>query len=212
MHFSSTELSQSYWRGCVEIHLFNGGYAGLEPIEQGGVNLCFLIEQDIYKACGSNWTGVLAWLGHSSSHLQQRLAHLTARWPEPLAVAGIPYGYIGSPDAAVPGLFRLGDQVAVIPSFAGDGIAIALHTASLAVQVHYAGGDSNSYQRQACKQLTPPVRNASLVAAMLYSGAGRNTVFTLARLSPIWLREKLLRELVRRTRVFNQVPASLDLT
>lgn len=199
MHFSPMEQEQ--WQGKVEIHLFNGGYAGLEPIEKGAVNLCFLIRQDIYKACGGHWPAILEWLGCTSSHMKQRLASLTPLWPEPLAVAGVPYGFIATSDDAVPGLFRLGDQTAVIPSFAGDGIAIALHTASLAAQVHSAGGDSKTYQQQACKHLTQPVRDAKRLADLLSHRLGRNATFTFAQLCPALLREKLLRNITLRTRV-----------
>ncbi|RUR38492.1 NAD(P)/FAD-dependent oxidoreductase [Vreelandella populi] len=193
MHFNPIELQQPQWRNTVEIHLFNGGYAGLEPIEKGRVNLCFLISQDIYKACGGNWPGVLDWLGRTSSHMKQRLATLTPRWCEPLAVSGIPYGYIRSPDDSVPSLFSLGDQAAVIPSFAGDGIAIALHTATLAAHVHAAGGDSSTYQRLAFNDLTQPVREAERLASMLSHRLGRKAAFACARLWPTLPREMILR-------------------
>lgn len=201
MHFLPSSSLKDQLQETVEIYLFDGGYAGLEPIEQGGINLCFLITQDIYKSCGRRWSGVLDWLGWQSSHLRQRLAKLTPCWTEPLAVAGIPYGYINPPHAAFPGLFRLGDQAAVIPSFAGDGIAIALHTAALAAQIHSAGGDSSLYQIQACETLFPPVHNAKRLADILGSGGGRNTAFRLALLLPTLLRKKILQELFLRTRV-----------
>src|SRR5690554_734548 len=201
MHFSPNKLQQTQWQEAVEIHLFDGGYAGLEPIEEGGVNLCFLIKQDIYKTCAGSWPAVLEWLSGISSHMKQRLTNLTPLWAEPLAVAGVPYGYIASSADAVPGLFRLGDQAAVIPSFAGDGIAIALHTASLAAQIHGAGGDSKNYQQQACEDLTRPVRNAKLLADVLSHRSGRKVAFTFAPLSPRFLREKLLKEMTLRTRV-----------
>lgn len=201
MHFRPSSSLQKELRETVEIHLFDGGYAGLEPIEQGGVNLCFLIAQDIYKTCGSSWTAVIDWLGRRSSHLHQRLANLMPGWPQPLAVAGIPYGYINPPHDAQPGLFRLGDQAAVIPSFAGDGIAIALHTATLAARIHSAGGDSSLYQWQACETLTPPVRNAKRLSELLATRLGRNIVFRLVLLSPFPLRKKLLQKLFLRTRV-----------
>src|SRR5690606_31572993 len=201
MHFRPATLQQAQWQGTVEIHLFNGGYAGLEPIEDGGVNLCFLIKQDAYKACGGSWPAVLDWLCNTSSAMKQRLDNLTPQWHEPLAVAGVPYGYIHSPGDSMPNLFRLGDQAAVIPSFAGDGIAIALHTASLAAQVHIAGGDSKTYHQQAHKDLTQPVRNAKRLADVLSHRLGRKAAFTFALLWPKLLREKFLREMTLRTRV-----------
>lgn len=202
MHFSPG-MQQEQWRDAVEIHLFDGGYAGLEPIEGGGVNLCFLIRQDIYKACGSNWPDLLQWLACTSSRMQQRLACLTPSWREPLAISGVPYGYIHSPDDDVPGLFRLGDQAAVIPSFAGDGIAIALHTAALAARIYGAGGESITYHRQAAKDLTQPVRNARLLAELLSSSIGREAAFRCARLWP-----KLLTTMILHTRVRQPRPPS----
>lgn len=196
MHFSLNALQKAHWQGTVEIHLFNGGYAGLEPIEESNLNLCFLLRQDIYKACGGNWPAVLDWLSCTSTHMKHRLANLTPLWGEPLAVSGIPYGYIHSPNDSAPGLFRLGDQTAVIPSFAGDGIAIALHSASLATQVRASGGNSETYQQQACKDLTRPVRDAKLLADVLASPIGRKAAFSCARLWP-----KLLREAILRTRI-----------
>lgn len=196
MHFSSNASQQIHWQNSVEIHLFEGGYAGLEPIENGGVNLCFLISLDIYKACKGNWLKILDWLGLTSSHLKQRLANLTPCWKEPLAVSGIPYGYIHRPADAVPDLFSLGDQAAVIPSFAGDGIAIALHTASLAAHVHASGGDSRTYHRLAFNDLAQPVRGAELLARLMSNRLGRKVAFMCVRLWP-----GLLREMIWRTRV-----------
>ncbi len=43
------------------------------------------------------------------------------------------------------GLYRLGDQMAVTPSFSGDGMSIALHTAFAAVETHLAGEDALAY-------------------------------------------------------------------
>lgn len=196
MHFSPSGLQQAQWQNTVEVHLFDGGYAGLEPIENGNINLSFLIRRDIYKACGGHWLGALDWLSRISSLMKQRLANLTPRWCEPLAVSGVPYGYIQSPDNSLPGLFPLGDQAAVIPSFAGGGIAIALHTASLATYVHASGGDSKTYQRVAYKDLTQPVRDAELLADVLSYRLGRKAAFVCARLWPT-----LLRDVVLRTRI-----------
>tara|TARA_R110000824_G_scaffold313803_1_gene500582 strand:- start:2107 stop:3243 length:1137 start_codon:yes stop_codon:yes gene_type:complete len=192
MHFSLSSMQQNPWQETVEVHLFEGGYAGLEPIEKGGVNLSFLVRQDIYKACGSHWPGLLDWLSNTSSHMEQRLTNLTPCWREPLAVSGVPYGYLRSPGDSQPGLFPLGDQAAVIPSFAGDGIAIALHTASLAATIHASGGDSNMYQRLAYTDLTRPVRNAELLASLLSYRLGRKAAFLCAQLWPAMLRETIL--------------------
>jgi flavin-dependent dehydrogenase len=197
MHFSPSPWQQHAWQDTVEVHLFNGGYAGFEPIEQGGVNLSFLIRQDIYKACGGDWPAMLEWLSATSSHMKHRLADLTPYWQAPLAISGVPYGYLRSPDHALPGLFPLGDQTAVIPSFAGDGIAIALHTALLAARLHAAGGDSKAYQHQAHADLTRPVRHAEQLANLLAYRLGRKAAFMCARRWPALLSAAALRTRIR---------------
>lgn len=119
--------------GAVEVILFSGGYAGLQPIEDGLANLCLLIDQPRFTAAGSTWPGVRAHLAARCPHLAARLHGAVEAWPRPLAIARVPYGYVHA-GAALPGVLRLGDQMGVIPSFSGDGMAIALHTAFAAAR------------------------------------------------------------------------------
>jgi flavin-dependent dehydrogenase len=196
MHVHLASLQQRTLRDTVEIHLFDGGYAGLEPVEHGNANLCFLINKDIYNGCGKHWPGVFSWLTTVSSHLHSRLAGSVSAWSRPLAVYNVPYGYIHSPNASTPGLFRLGDQTAVIPSFAGDGIAIALHSAFLAAQTYLAGGTSHDYHLQAQKDFQRPIRNAQFISRLFERSAGRSAVFFFGRLQP-----GLMNHAVHRTRI-----------
>jgi flavin-dependent dehydrogenase len=53
-------------------------------------------------------------------------------------LAAIPYGYLRRQSIA-PNLCPLGDQLAVIPSFTGDGIAIALYSGVAAARAFLAG-------------------------------------------------------------------------
>ena len=129
--------------GAVEVVLFAGGYAGLQAVEGGGVNLCLLVERDVFRACGESWAGVQSMLEAESGHLRRRLAGAVALLERPLAVFRVPYGFVHR-DAG-DGVFRLGDQMAVIPSFSGDGVSMALHSAFRAV----APGDSaGTYHRR----------------------------------------------------------------
>lgn len=184
IHLRLDQPQQHRLRENVEIHLYDGGYAGLEPVEEGKANLCFLISKDRYNACGQSWHSLLSWLSNRSSHLQTRLAGSISLWSRPLSVYGTPYGYLHRPASAVAGLFRLGDQMAVIPSFAGDGVAIALHSAFLAARVHSAGGDAKHYHWLARKDFQRPVRDAQVLASMLSHALGRRAAFLLARQWP----------------------------
>lgn len=184
MHLQLNPMQRDVLREAVEIYLFDGGYAGLELVEEGEANLCFLLSKEIYSTCDKHWPSVFNWLTATSPHLQARLDGAQYVWQEPLAISGVPYGYLHSAEAAMPGLFRLGDQTAVIPSLAGDGIAIALHSGLLAAATYSAGGDSDAYQQQALKDFKKPVRHAQLIARIFSREIGRKAAFSLSRLMP----------------------------
>lgn len=195
MHLQLSKDQQERLRSSVEVHLFNGGYAGLELIEDGNANLCFLIDKSIYHACRMEWSEVTRWLGQQSPHLDDCLRGAVACWRNPLAVYGTPYGFLFAPSDSVPGLFRLGDQAAVIPSFAGDGIAIALRSGTLAAEVVQAKGASVEYHRRTKAEFKQPLRNARALEHLLSKRSGRAAAFLLARLWP-----KVVTSAVRGTR------------
>ena len=76
---------------------------------------------------GTGWWRTWAAIAPCSPHGWTALCRCwTARSPSPR----VPYGFVHrSGSADPPGVLRLGDQMGVIPSFSGDGMAIALHTA-----------------------------------------------------------------------------------
>ncbi len=184
MHLRLDRSQHQELRNTVEVYLYDGGYAGLEPVEGTKANLCFLIHKDIYKACDRNWSLTLQWLRHTSPHLDRRLSGCTSLWGRPLAVSGTPYGFL-QPVAANPaGLFRLGDQTAVIPSFAGDGMAMALHSASIASRTYLRGADARQYQQLARQAFRGPVHRARLIAGFLSHPRARRAALALARAWP----------------------------
>lgn len=133
MHYILNPAQQRELAGHIEIMLFDGGYAGLEPIENGKANFCLVIRKSAFLQHGKDWGQLLRVLSAEIPHLKARLQAASPCWERPLAIAGIPYGYIHPAESKDRlGLFPIGDQMAVIPSFCGDGIAIALHTAFLA--------------------------------------------------------------------------------
>ena len=69
--------------------------------------------------------------------------------------------------AGPPGLFRIGDQAAVIPSFTGEGIALALHSGLAAAAAILAGEDAAAFQAA----LAPPQRRADALGRARRLGA-----------------------------------------
>jgi menaquinone-9 beta-reductase len=173
-------------RDHVEIVLFRGGYAGLQRVEGGRANLCLLVEEGLFEAIGRSWDALLRHLREACPHLARRLDGAACLLERPLAVARIPYGLVHRARAdEPPGLFRLGDQMAVIPSFAGDGLAIALETARLAARHALADGLAGAaFHRAAARQVGRPVRIASAVAAFGRTRLGGAALVAAGRACP----------------------------
>ena len=115
----------------------------MQPIEGGRANLCLLVRLRRFRELGQCWPNVLAAMRAASPPLDVRLTGATPCWNRPLALSRIPYGHV---QRRADGLWRLGDQAAVVPSFTGDGMSIALHSAELAASIHLAGGGEDAYQ------------------------------------------------------------------
>ena len=156
-------------RDFIELFLFPAGYGGLSLVEGDAANLCLVVRRARLRAVGG-WPALLAAILQDNHLLRRRLQGAVPLWPRPLALSSIPYGHLSSQAS---GLWRLGDQAAVIPSFAGDGMSIALHSAALAAQTYLAGGSPELFSRRLHDQLRPAMSLAVLIARILLSGVGR---------------------------------------
>jgi len=175
--------------GFVEIVLFDGGYAGLQRIDGGAVNLCLVVRRGLFASLGNDWSRLLAHLMRGSPHLAERLAGATPLLEKPLAIYRIPYGFLHrAAPADSPRIYRVGDQAAVIPSFCGDGISIALHTGALAAGALLRDVDAHAYHEELHGNLTGQFRNARMIAALGESAVGRSVLMNAARLLPGVLR------------------------
>lgn len=158
---------KSYWQlppaarssleGKVDVILFDGGYAGLQMVEDSLANLCLLVTKARLAELGGTWAGVLdAVLREPHAAI---LRDAEPRSPRPLAIAGVPYGFLHRGREAET-IFRLGDQAAVIPSFCGEGMSIALYSARIAAAVIRGGGGAAEHRATLAKALGPRLRLA----------------------------------------------------
>lgn len=147
-YFELTPLMRDGLTGYIEVLLFDGGYAGLQLVEGGRANLCLLVTRDRFAHAGS-WPALLDSLQVACGHLADRLAGARELLDRPLTIAGVPYGFRHRPTAIdPPSLYRVGDQCAVIPSFSGDGMAIAMHSGLAAAAAIAGGEDARRYHAQ----------------------------------------------------------------
>lgn len=169
----------------VELLLVPHGYAGLEPIEGSLANLCLLVRRQRFKRLDGGWPALLEALRRDCPLLDARLQDTQPLHPAPLAIARLPYGFLrtGSED----GLWHLGDRAAVIPSFAGAGMALALHSAARAAEAFAAGRDADAFQRDYAREVAPQLRRATWLSQRLVSPLYQPAAMALARLLPALL-------------------------
>ncbi len=141
LHLNLSDDQVTRLQSCVELFLFPGGYAGLALVENKVANLCLVLKRGALSGFGG-WEPFFASLLEMPV-LGQRLAHSQSMMPRPLAVSAISYGHVQS---VSDGLWRLGDQAAVIHSFCGEGIAIALQSARVAAAHYIDGKSAGEYQ------------------------------------------------------------------
>ena len=79
--------------GAVEIVMFDGGYAGLQLVEDGRANLCLLVREAHFASVGRTWPDLYARL-MEEPHLARRFGGAQASEPRPLAVARLPFGFL----------------------------------------------------------------------------------------------------------------------
>ncbi|MCO6415345.1 FAD-dependent monooxygenase [Siccirubricoccus sp. KC 17139] len=147
---------------AVTLLPFPGGYAGLQPLPDGGANLCAAL----WDAPPQGVAAFLARVAEGSALAARLLDGARPRWEKPLAVGGLPYGWrqgAGGPE----GLYRLGDQAAVIPSFTGAGVALALHSGLAVAEAIAAGASAADFHAVWARRIAGPMRWAGLGAAVL---------------------------------------------
>jgi menaquinone-9 beta-reductase len=165
MYFSLAPAQQLALRGWVELCLFPGGYAGLLLTEDGNLNLCLLVNRETLQSCGNDWQALLARILEFSEHLAMRLDGARPLIQKPLALSSIPYGMLLRD--AQPGLWRLGDQTAVTPSFSGDGMSIALHSAEVAAELYLNGGTPADLAARLHKELHSSIVLATTISQLM---------------------------------------------
>jgi flavin-dependent dehydrogenase len=148
---------------AIELVLFEGGYAGLQCVAPGVMNLCLIVRREHFAGIGGNWEALLSRLMREP-HLARRLGDAEALFPRPLTIANLPYGYVCDPvSPAPPGVFRLGDQAALTAPLTGDGMAIATRSARLAVACLRAGLGPAEYHGRLREMVRSQVRRAMLL-------------------------------------------------
>jgi menaquinone-9 beta-reductase len=168
---------------AIELHLFRGGYVGIVLQEDGRANLCLAVRKARFAEAGGDSRALLSAIAAEVPALADRLAHLPDAAPID-AIAAIPYGWRAT--TTRPGLFRLGDQAAVIPSLAGEGIGIALASAAAAAQawVEQGAEGAETYQTRFAEAARRPVNLALRLRDIAETPVAAHIGVSLTKLAP----------------------------
>jgi flavin-dependent dehydrogenase len=178
----------------VELFMLDRSYVGLELVEGGIANLCLVMARDLAQQIGPGWTALRRHLTSASPALAEQLDDAEPQFDKPLAVVCPANGHLD--DEIEPEVYRVGDRLAHIPPFTGDGLAIAVTSAMLAA-AHIVRGLPPSAYLAAARALTKrPIRLASIVSRLAANRAGRSMIIGGASLVP-----GLVAAVVRRTRL-----------
>ena len=179
----------------IELHCFDRGYAGIVMQEDGSANICLAVHRSRLAQAGDP-VALLAVLGRELPALGDRLAFADRAID---AVANVPYGWRATQGRG--GLFRLGDQAAVIPSLAGEGMGIALASGRSAAAALVRDGPAGaaSWQHRFASDTRRPLAIAGITRrAMEYPVAAR------ALLPLIGIAPGLIQIIARLTRIAHE--------
>jgi len=203
MHWKLAPAQSEILRGIMDLFLFHGGYGGLSMIEDGTANLCLVVRRRTLHLLGG-WTDLLQSILHEVPALGDRLRNAIPSWQKPLAISPIPYGHLGGP---ADGVWRVGDQVAVIPSFTGDGMSIALHSAVLATDMYLNGKTADACVSRLTGQLRAGMRFATGFSRAMVTPAARTIAPFLLSLMP-----SAMARIALSTRIPDRALSATDLT
>jgi flavin-dependent dehydrogenase len=194
MHLRLASPRNAVLERRVDLFMLDRSYVGLELVEEGVANLCLMMTRGLAQQVGPGWPALGAHLAAASSPLAEYLAAAEPRFDKPLAVVCPAGGHLD--DESEPEAYRVGDRLAHIPPFTGDGLAIAIASGMLAAQHIIHGLPPKTYLAAAGALTGRPIRLAHIVSRLAASRAGRALIIGGASLVP-----GLVPAVVRRTRL-----------
>lgn len=183
LHLRVSPAAAAMLRNLVHLTIFPGGYAGACLVEREIAAICWVMEPELLKRIGASWQAQTRYLSVQSDFYGKMLAHAQPLWNRPVAVAAIPYGFVRKRPISQ-AIYPIGDQLAVIPSFTGGGISIALHSGIAAARAILAGTPASEFQRTVTARLRRQMTWAKAGNLALSTSAGQRLSAVMARTLP----------------------------
>lgn len=114
----------------VGLHHFDGGYCGVSNVEEGVANICYLVKYDSfkeYKNIDRHREEVLC----RNPMLKKIFDHAEPLFPKPIVISQVSFSH---KEAVAGHVLMIGDTAGLIQPLCGNGMAMAIHSAKIAVQ------------------------------------------------------------------------------
>jgi flavin-dependent dehydrogenase len=128
-HFHGAPLPQH-----LDLHIFPGGYCGMSEVEDGTMNVCLLVRQEVFQNAAGEPASIdnfIDWMVDQNPYLGEWLRQAVPVEDEWLSISQIPFMNKG---AVQDDILFAGDSAGMIAPLAGDGMAMALHSGKLAAK------------------------------------------------------------------------------
>ena len=167
----------------VQLMGYDGGYQGMLLVEGQVTSLAWIMQSEQAKLLGNNWKLHQDFLSKQSDLVGDLLVDSKTSWEKPLAVAGLQFGFMRK-TLIGERVYPVGRQIAIIPSFTGDGLAVALATGIYAARATINGEPASEYQNQMRKVLRRQFMWAKAVHPMFLGSWRRTAGLALAKSLP----------------------------
>jgi flavin-dependent dehydrogenase len=114
--------------GFVELHNFPGGYCGLSGIEDNKTCLCYMVNSKKLNSVNNSISELERVYLFQNNHLKKLFKAAEFLYDEPLTISGINFNI---KEPVVDNYFYLGDSAGSISPVTGNGMSIALRSASV---------------------------------------------------------------------------------
>ena len=183
IQFALSEAATADLAGGVQLALFEGGHIGACLIENDLATICWQIETSRLKDLGADWREQLAGSIRDTPIFRDLLAGSKPVQSRPAAISNLPFGYVRKTPIAR-NVFPIGDQMAVIPSFTGNGTAIALSSGLRAARAHLRGESAIDYQADFARRIRRQFALSSGINRIFQTRIGRSVGIGTLRAIP----------------------------
>lgn len=156
MYFRPQPAAVADLAGHVELALIPGGQAAMQLVDGDRLMLCVLTRRHMPDA---EWGSILAETMELVPRLARRLEGATPTLAEPIVARHLPLGFMHRPRGTDhDGVYRVGDQAAMLSSLLADGVSVAMRGAVRATRTLLSGAGAADYHRRLRAMLWPRVR------------------------------------------------------